>query len=227
MLPAGYGDSTAVTRQPDRAITTVVVTDIRLYREGIARALELDERIRVVGTARDGRTAFEQVSCSPVDIVLIDLAMPGALGAIRALGDASVDARVVALALRETEAQVIAGAEAGVSGWVSAEASLDELVATMQSVMRGEVPCSPRLAATLLNRVGALASERKDSIDRQLTSREREVAELINEGLTNKEIGDRLYVEESTVKNHVHSILKKLRVRRRYDVAGRVGHRPW
>jgi two-component system nitrate/nitrite response regulator NarL len=215
-----------VTRQTDRAITTIVVGDIRLYREGLARALELDQRIRVVGTAKDGRTALEQVSRSPVDIVLIDIAMPGALGTIRSLSELGVESKVVALALRETEAQVIAGAEAGVSGWVSAEASLDELVATLESVMRGEVPCSPRVAATLLNRVATLASERKDSTEAQLTSREREVAQLINEGLTNREIADRLYVEESTVKNHVHSILRKLRVRRRYDVAGRVGHRP-
>ena len=211
----------------DRRITTLVVGDIRLYREGLASALASDERIRVVGTARDAQAALEQVSHLPVDIVLIDIAMPGALEAIRVLSEVDVTSKVVALALRDTDDQVIAGAEAGVAGWLSAEASLDELVATLESVMRGEIPCSPRIAANLVNRLATLASERKHSVESNLTSREREVAELINEGLTNREIADRLYVEESTVKNHVHSILKKLRVRRRYDVVGRVGRRPW
>jgi two-component system, NarL family, nitrate/nitrite response regulator NarL len=217
----------AVTGHKARGITTLVVGDIRLYREGIAGALALDERIRVVGTERDAQAALEHISHSPVDIVLIDIAMPGSLEAIRALSEVDVNTKVVALALRDTDDQVIAGAEAGVSGWLSAEASLDELVATLESVMRGEVPCSPRIAANLVNRLATLSSERNHSVESNLTSREREVAELINEGLTNREIADRLYVEESTVKNHVHSILKKLRVRRRYDVAGRVRRRPW
>jgi two-component system, NarL family, nitrate/nitrite response regulator NarL len=217
----------AVTGHKARGIATLVVGDIRLYREGIAGALALDERIRVVGTERDAEAALEHISHSPVDIVLIDIAMPGSLEAIRALSEVDVNTKVVALALRDTDDQVIAGAEAGVSGWLSAEASLDELVATLESVMRGEVPCSPRIAANLVNRLATLSSERNHSVESNLTSREREVAELINEGLTNREIADRLYVEESTVKNHVHSILKKLRVRRRYDVAGRVRRRPW
>jgi len=121
---------------------------------------------------------------------------------------------------------VIACAEAGVSGYVTREASLDELTGVVESVARGESPCSPRISALLLRRVAETAGRRTETdAARRLTRREAEIVGLIDEGLSNKQIAGRLSIELATVKNHVHSILEKLQVERRAEAAARVRSR--
>jgi DNA-binding NarL/FixJ family response regulator len=99
---------------------------------------------------------------------------------------------------------------------------LDDIVAATTAVVRGETACSPRVAATLLRRVADRARERPYSEFAPLTSRERQVVALIDEGLSNKEIAARLCIELSTVKNHVHNLLEKLGARGRAEAAARV-----
>ncbi|HEX7241600.1 MAG TPA: response regulator transcription factor, partial [Longimicrobiaceae bacterium] len=115
----------------------------------------------------------------------------------------------------ETEDVVLACAEAGVSGYVSRGASLDDLVGALRSVARGELVCSPHIAGSLFRRVAALSERREASPAAVLTPREREILGLIDQGLSNKEISRRLRIELSTVKNHVHNLLEKLQVSRR------------
>jgi DNA-binding NarL/FixJ family response regulator len=132
----------------------------------------------------------------------------------------------VALALPEAEADVIACAEAGASGYVPREGTLDDVEAVIESVARGEALCSPRIAATLLRRIAATAAERQPApSEMRLTSREMEIIDLIDEGLSNKEIAQRLCIAVPTVKNHVHSILDKLHVHRRAEAVARLSAR--
>jgi DNA-binding NarL/FixJ family response regulator len=123
---------------------------------------------------------------------------------------------VVALAAPESEEDIIALAEAGVLGYVTRDESLDNLVTTIESVARDEMACSPWMATVLVRRVQALAAERPGPTQR-LTAREAEILELIAQGLSNKEIAARLFIEVTTVKNHVHNILEKLGVSRREE----------
>jgi DNA-binding NarL/FixJ family response regulator len=97
-----------------------------------------------------------------------------------------------------------------------------ELGETVACVMRGELPCTPRLAATLFQRLALHASHRQDDGALGLTAREREILTLIDGGLSNKEIAHRLNIEVATVKNHVHRILDKLHVKRRGEAAARI-----
>jgi DNA-binding NarL/FixJ family response regulator len=100
------------------------------------------------------------------------------------------------------------------------DGSLDDLVAIVQSVARGETLCSPRVAAILFKQVAVLASERQSRIlSVHLTTREREIVDLIDRGLSNKQISHQLSVEVRTVKTHVHNILEKLQVHRRGEAA--------
>ncbi len=123
---------------------------------------------------------------------------------------------VVGIAVRETESEILAAVEAGVAGYALQEHSLDELVRVIQSVIRDEAICSPRMAACMMHRLSHLASERRhDGPAGRLTVRERQVASLVASGMTNKEIARRLSIQLSTVKNHVHNILEKLQLRRR------------
>jgi DNA-binding NarL/FixJ family response regulator len=123
---------------------------------------------------------------------------------------------LVALGISGSDSDVIACAEKGAAGFVTCDASLEELAGTIQRAAEGELVCSPRTAGTLMRRLATLAAERRpEPIGAALTRREQEVAALMREDLSNKEIATRLRIEVATVKNHVHNVLDKLRVHRR------------
>ncbi len=204
-------------------IRILIVADIRLYREGLAESLGRRERMQVVGTRASSQEATAALDeCQP-DVVLVDMAMQEGVTIARALLDHRPQVRVVALAVPEVEREMITCAELGVSGLVPREASLDDLVETLESAARGEVRCSPRMTGVLLRRLAALASgQLAAGHSPPLTTRERDVVDLVDHGLSNKEIARRLGIEVATVKNHVHNILEKLQVHRRGEAAARV-----
>lgn len=199
-------------------VRVAIVADIRLYREGLEQALERDGRIRVVASASSVGEARRSLSGSHAEVILLDLATAGALESVRDLALAS-GAKVVALGVLEAEDGIIACAEAGVSGYVVRDASLGQLIQCLEAVGRGELACSPLVAGALLRRVGALAADRPHIPAQPLTSREREVVALVDQGLSNKEIARQLTIEVATVKNHVHNALEKLGARRRSEAA--------
>jgi DNA-binding NarL/FixJ family response regulator len=209
-------------------ITLLIVADIRLYRDGLARVLDRQDQFQVAGTAAHIEGAVAEVRARQPDIVLLDMAMPGSLATARAIMELAPAVKVVALSVAETERDVVACAEAGMAGYVPREGSLADLVAALESVGRGEALCSPRMTASLLRRVAALAATQPSGLARaHLTSREGEVLQLLDGGLANKEIAQRLGIEVATVKNHVHNILEKLQVHRRGEAAARMRGAVW
>jgi two-component system, NarL family, nitrate/nitrite response regulator NarL len=209
-------------------IRVFIAAPFRLYHEGLAEILSGEPGIAVVGTAAYGREAVTRVRELEPDVVLLDPAIPEGANAIRELAGPSATVRVVALASPEVEAEMIAWAEAGVSGFVGFSDSLAELLATIRGAARGDLLCSPQVAGSLLRRVTLLAAERsqwKDEGQGQLTARELEVIRLLDEGLSNKQIALRLCIELPTVKHHVHHILEKLGVTRRSDAVAALRQR--
>jgi DNA-binding NarL/FixJ family response regulator len=201
------------------AIRVVIASDIRLYREGLAGSLSSVETLTVVGTAVDVRESLDEIVALRADVVLVEAS--GAAAGARLLADAAPDARVVALAVTEADADVIPLVEAGVVGYLTTEQSLDDLADLIVGAARGESPCSPSLAAMLVRRVAELAAERRPRAAHTagLTRRELEILDLIGRGLSNKEIAGALHIELATVKNHVHHILAKLNVSGRTEAA--------
>lgn len=200
--------------------TVLVVGDICLYREGLALILRDAPGFEPVGTAGDVSHAIGVFREMRPNVVLLDAAMADTVEAVRALVEAEPEMRVVVLGVDEQESEVIAYAEAGVSGYVTRAADTAALCDVLQTVARGGTLCSPAVTATLLRRVATLSAQRtQPRRTSRLTLREREIVELMRDGLTNKEIAQRLCIEVATVKNHVHNILDKLDVRRRGDVA--------
>jgi two-component system nitrate/nitrite response regulator NarL len=197
----------------------IVVDDSRLYREALADLLRNEPGIREVETAADGQSALQLDVAFPPTITLLNMATDDSLVWLRALSDAH--ARVVALGTRETEAEVVSCAEAGVAGYLPRSESLRSLCALIQAVARGETICSPKATAVLLHRVASLAAERRSSGLALLTARETEVLALIAQGMANRDIAEELSIEVRTVKNHVHSILGKLGVDRRGQAVAR------
>jgi two-component system, NarL family, nitrate/nitrite response regulator NarL len=201
-------------------IRVVIACDTRLYREGLSTHLARQEQLGVVGSASTIEETYRVARELVPDVLLLDMAMSDSLAIVQELRHIVPETRVVALAIPEVEHAVIACAEAGVSGFVTREASFADLLNAIVSVAHGEVAVSPRMAATLLRRVGTLAADRALApTHAELTLREREIVQLIDEGLSNKEIATRLNVETATVKNHVHNILDKLQVHRRGKIA--------
>jgi DNA-binding NarL/FixJ family response regulator len=204
-----------------------VVAGVRLYREGLARCLAVE--YDVLGTAALGGEAVRRIAERQPDVVLVDMVLPESALTVRAIVELDSAPKVVALGVPETEPDVLACAEAGISGYVPREACLRDLVCGIESVARGEALCSPRIAASLFRRVAILAGERPAGQRRAvLTIREHQIIDLIDQGLSNKEIASRLCIEVATVKNHVHNILEKLHVRSRSEAARKMRHHvPW
>jgi two-component system nitrate/nitrite response regulator NarL len=199
-------------------IRLLIVADIRLYREGLALLLAQRSGFASVNAASPDQTVESARDIQP-NVVLLDLAAPGSLGMLRTLNTMAPDVAVIGLAVSDTEQDLVAGMEAGLAGYVSRDGSIDDLVAAIESAARGELRCSPRLAGTLLRRLAALSAKvpSRPELPR-LTNREREIAQLLQQNLSNKEIATRLGIEVATAKNHVHNLLEKLNVRRRCDV---------
>jgi two-component system nitrate/nitrite response regulator NarL len=179
--------------------------------------------VDVVALCADHEEAAALLPAANPDVVLVDGTAGDSLTAVEAIAAAVPMARTVTLALPEVEELVLAHAEAGVSGYVGSDSSADELVSALGSAVRGEMLCSPRIAGSLLRRVADVARERAPSAAlARLTRREQEIVRLIDEGLSNKQIAQRLSIELATVKNHVHNILEKLGVARRAEAAAAI-----
>lgn len=192
------------------AISVVVASGVRFYAEGLAQALDPD-RVSVLLAVPDVDALLSILVDTVPDVVLLDIAGMDDLDELRHVVTAAAPVPFVALGVREHDADVINWAEAGVAGIVTRSASLDDLADAIFAAARGESPCSPIVPAVLLRRVASTARERPGTAPMPaLTAREREIVDLLALGLTNKEIAARLYLGVSTVKNHVHNVLRKL-----------------
>ncbi len=205
-------------------IRVVVVSDIRLYREGLAHILVDEPRLSVVGTAADVPAAVRVVAQHAPDVVLVDMVMPQGIDAVHAIAATAPTVKVVALGIREIEQDLFVCAEAGVDGYVPRAASVQDLVTALEGVGRGELLCSARTAASLWKRVATLAAGAgvSNPSGSTLTPREREIGALLQAGLSNKDIARQLGIEVATVKNHVHNLLEKLEVHRRGQAVARL-----
>jgi DNA-binding NarL/FixJ family response regulator len=209
-------------------VSILVVADIPVHGEGLVHALDRRDGIKVVATASSSQQALAAVAPLRPEVALVDVAATDGLTAVRSVVANVPDTKVVALATPETEADVIAYAEAGASGYVARDATLADVEDAILSAARGEAVCPPTITAGLLRRLADLAAEHETpELDARFTEREAEIVALLEQGLSNKEIALRLSIAVSTVKNHVHSILEKLHVDGRGAAVARLtGKRP-
>jgi DNA-binding NarL/FixJ family response regulator len=201
-------------------VRVFVASDVRVYREAIARLISTEDSLNLVGAAATAESASRLRDGPRPDVVLVDAIQRADLVLAREISSAAGDAYVVALVAPERE-DLLGWAGAGVSGLLSWEATQEELVESLRRAARGGSPCSPDVAEALLRRVRE--NPRGDfAFGGSLTEREAQVAELVADGLSNKAIASRLSIELATVKNHVHSILEKLRVHSRGEAAAKL-----
>jgi NarL family two-component system response regulator LiaR len=200
-------------------IRVLVADDHAVVRQGLRTFLELQEDIEVVADAADGAAALRAVTEHDPDVVLMDLVLPEVDGveAIRRIAAERPGTRVIALTSFLDDDKLFPAVRAGASGYLLKDVEPQQLVEAIRAVHGGEVLLHPAVTARLMEDVadGAPAA----SAPAALTPREREVAELIAGGRSNKRIALELGIAEKTVKAHVGSILRKLDLTDRTQVA--------
>jgi two-component system nitrate/nitrite response regulator NarL len=202
----------------DGGMRIVIVSEIRLYRDGLARVLsELDDVAEVLTCDAAADCIGPTVRFSP-DIILLDMTATSSAPSARLFAKTIPWATIVAIAVPETEPCVLACVEAGVTAYVPRKGSIEDLITAVRLSARGEALCSPVIAAGLMRRLAKLAQSTSDV--RHLTTRELQIARHLADGKSNRDIAGCLGIELCTVKNHVHNILEKLGVDRRCDVVG-------
>jgi two-component system, NarL family, nitrate/nitrite response regulator NarL len=207
-----------------RSADALIVSEARFLRESLAEILTRVASIRVCGLSGTLAHALATAQAQRPEIVLLDVAFPGGIQAAARLSAAVPEASVVALAIAETEENVLAWAEAGIAGYVPNTASVDDLVSLIEQIRRGEQTCPTRIVGSLLRRIGASERAAKPSLPSAtpLTRRELEISRLIATGFSNKDIARRLGISLGTTKSHVHNLLGKLSVQRRAEVMARM-----
>lgn len=202
------------------SLRLLIGASIRLYLEGLAYSLRRFSELEVVGLASTRHDLLARLGDARPDVVLLDRTMPDSLALIAEVRGTHPDVQVVALGVEEDAPDVLACAEAGATAYVARDASIEDLVTTIARARDDQLVCSPRMTSALFRRLATLAAARvDDTVAVQLTGRELQVARLLDDGLSNKEIAARLGIGVATVKNHVHNLLEKLSVRRRGEAA--------
>ena len=200
------------------SIRVLVVDDHPLFRQGVVSSLGVEPGLTVVGEANSGEEALNLARELLPDIVLLDISMPGWSGLVTAekISTACPASAIVILTVSEDKDKLLAAFKAGARAYVLKGVSAQELAKVIRSAAAGDVYVSPSLAAEML--VSLTHDHAPDSLQ-ELTAREREILQLIGTGLTNREIGTRLFLSEKTIKHYVTNILQKLQVRSRVEAA--------
>ena len=202
-------------------LRVLVVSNVRVVREGLNSVLARRGAVDVVSTV-DMLHARDQSSQLHPDVVLFDAARQDNVEFVKDLVASAPQSKVVAFGVKETDEEILALAAAGTAGYVRESAESSDVVRVLEQVMCDELPCSPRAAASLYRRVAVLSQGGNDPCTMPLSRRELQIAQLIDCGLTNKQIGRRLGIEAATVKNHVHNLCEKLKVHRRGEAVARI-----
>jgi len=204
-------------------IRVLVVSNVLLYREGLKASLAGQAGLEITN-AVSGPEAITRAQALAPDIVLLDVSLPDSLALAREMRRLASGERIVGFGVNLAEKGILACAEAGLAGFVGSDGTVAELAIVIDRAMRGELFCPPRIVARLFDRVAELARDYGpiDAAEPALTRREQQTAQLIKQGLSNKEIAVELRIGPATVKRYVHSLLEKFQVQRRSAIAARV-----
>jgi len=193
--------------------TVFIAEDHQLFRDGLKAMLAAKDGLEVVGEARDGLEAINSIKKKQPDLLLLDLSMPrlSGISVIKELRRQFSEMRILVLTIHESDQYVIETFEAGANGYCIKDASREELLLAINSILNGKTYISPGIADNVME--GYLEGHKKiksKSSWENLTHREREVLKLLAEGYTNKQIGDLLNISVKTVEKHRANIMQKL-----------------
>jgi DNA-binding NarL/FixJ family response regulator len=206
----------------DNKIRVLVADDQAVFRKGLFVVLDAEDDIEVVAEAADGESAIAKAEELAPDVVLMDVRMPKIDGieAARQIREVLPSTRILMLTVSDEEDDLYEAIKAGANGYLLKEISIEEVAGAIHAVVQGQSLISPSMASKLLTEFSSLArqaAEKSQVPAPVLTARELEVLKLVATGMTNKDVGDQLYISENTVKNHVRNILEKLHLHSRME----------
>lgn len=197
----------------------LVVDDDALIRDSLKIILELEEDFKVIGTACNGQEALEACKKDKPDIVLMDIRMPvmdGVLGT-RLIKEQFNNIRVVILTTFKDDEYIKEAVKSGAEGYILKNQSSDSIIESLRAVAKGNAVFEKEVAGTLSSMLRV--EKRKGPADLDITQREYDILKLVGEGMSNREISDKLYLSEGTVRNYVTGLLEKLGLRDRTQLA--------
>ena len=204
-------------------ITVMIADDHVLMREGLKQLLQLEDDIDVIAQAGDGEETIKTALEYEPDVILLDINMPkmNGIDVLRRLKDLGSKSKIIMLTIHEDKEYLLETMKIGANGYVLKDSDADSLIGAIRDVNGGGTYIQPSIASLLVEGISGNDKElNKDLLKiESLTKREYEVLTLIAEGLNNKDIADKLYISEKTVKNHVSSIFKKIEVNDRIQAA--------
>ena len=206
-------------------IRVVITDDHEVFRQGIVSILSEAEAVNVCGQAEDGQEAIRLSRELLPDIILMDINLPvvDGIAATRAIATRTPSVKVIILSVSADDEHLFEAIRAGAQGYLIKTASPTQIVDAIRAISDGGVVVSPELAASLVAEFKDLEDriepEKRGRYPGGLSSRETEVLQLLSQGLSNKEIAERLYISERTVKNHISNVLSKLHLENRVKAA--------
>jgi len=207
-------------------VRIVLADDHPIVRDGLKKLLLLEDDFEVVGEAADGREVIEKVQALDPDVLLLDLRMPNldGLSALQALQQTNKRTRVIVLTASEDKNEFVQAMKLGCSGIVLKQTAPDLIVKSIRKVHSGEIWLDSHTTAAVMRQFstgleGSGAAGAKGRERSPLSTREREIVALVAQGYKNKEMAEKMFISEQTVKNHLHNIFDKLGVSDRLELA--------
>jgi len=211
-------------------IRIVVADDHPIFRDGLCRLLSLEPDFEVVAQAQDGRQVLEVLQQFEPDILLLDLKMPGldGLATLQRLQSGKHKTRVIVLTASEDKNEFVQAMKLGTSGIVLKQSATELLIKSIRKVNAGEIWLDSHTTAAVMRQfatgadeapAGAPPSSTRERERSLLSQREREIVALVAQGFKNKEMAEKMFISEQTVKNHLHNIFDKLGVSDRLELA--------
>jgi DNA-binding NarL/FixJ family response regulator len=226
-------DAPEVKETKKSTIRLLIADDHPIVRDGLKKLLQLEDDFEVVGEAVDGRDVLDKVRELDPDVVLLDLRMPNldGLGALQALQQINKRTRVIILTASEDKNEFVQAMKLGCSGIVLKQTAPDLIVKSIRKVHSGEIWLDSHTTAAVIRTFVAadeataaappqqLSPAPRDRERSPLSQREREIVALVAQGFKNKEMAEKMFISEQTVKNHLHNIFDKLGVSDRLELA--------
>jgi DNA-binding NarL/FixJ family response regulator len=234
-MPDNNGASEELARTSEQAespkIRIVVADDHPIFRDGLCRLLALEPDFEVVAQAQDGRQVLDVLQSLEPDILLLDLKMPGldGLATLQKIQNSKHKTRVIVLTASEDKNEFVQAMKLGTQGIVLKQSATELLIKSIRKVHAGEIWLDSHTTAAVMRQfatgaddlpVATVASSSSRERERSLlSSREREIVALVAQGFKNKEMAEKMFISEQTVKNHLHNIFDKLGVSDRLELA--------
>ncbi len=224
IMTAPLNDSSEGKEKQKATVRIVLADDHPIVRDGLKKLLELEDDFEVVGEAADGREVLDKVQELDPDVLLLDLRMPNldGLSALQALQQTNKRTRVIVLTASEDKNEFVQAMKLGCSGIVLKQTAPDLIVKSIRKVNSGEIWLDSHTTAAVMRQfsTGMESSGGGKGRERSpLSAREREIVALVAQGYKNKEMAEKMFISEQTVKNHLHNIFDKLGVSDRLELA--------